>query len=437
MLLVGNHSGGNMTPRHDGVHGRVQHLLRRRARLLPARAQPGAVVARPELAAQVRHGRGVARERAQGALLGSRAARLSRAATTRSIARAGRATGSTSAAARDSSGSRSSRTYRSSPSSRSAARRRRCSSPAASGSPACSRSTACSASRSCRSRSSLPWIVNVGDFGHIPLPAKITIETLAGDRPARRVRPRARPRRGLRPPDPTDAGRARRARRRAALSGDRMRVTARHRSWRPRSRTSGRSSPTPSACSATCRASPAGRSRAICRTGLGARYRMLFRVGAAEVGGLIEVVEFDAAVRARVDIGHRPRPARAAGACARRPGGRTRVELRLAYGVAGAGLSGWLAERIAAPSVARHVAPAAAAARAPRRARTATGPSRAAAERRARLSRLSNPQITRRRPPARPEAPGRFGRGIRGPRRRCSPALPARRGEIPCGHTSS
>ena len=25
---------------------------------------------------------------------------------------------------------------------------------------------------------SLPWIVNVGDFGHIPLPAKITIETL-------------------------------------------------------------------------------------------------------------------------------------------------------------------------------------------------------------------------------------------------------------------
>ena len=28
------------------------------------------------------------------------------------------------------------------------------------------------------------------------------------------------------------------------------------------------------------------------RTGLGARYRMLIRVGSAEVGGLIEVVEF-------------------------------------------------------------------------------------------------------------------------------------------------
>jgi uncharacterized protein YndB with AHSA1/START domain len=29
------------------------------------------------------------------------------------------------------------------------------------------------------------------------------------------------------------------------------------------------------------------------RTGFGARYRMLFRIGAAEIGGLVEVVEFD------------------------------------------------------------------------------------------------------------------------------------------------
>ena len=36
-------------------------------------------------------------------------------------------------------------------------------------------------------------------------------------------------------------------------------------------------------------------------------------------------------------------------------GGRTRVELRLAYGVAGSGLSGWLAERIAAPIVSGHL----------------------------------------------------------------------------------
>jgi len=37
------------------------------------------------------------------------------------------------------------------------------------------------------------------------------------------------------------------------------------------------------------------------------------------------------------------------------PGARTRVEFRLAYVVAGAGLSGWLAERIAAPTVSGHV----------------------------------------------------------------------------------
>ena len=49
----------------------------------------------------------------------------------------------------------------------------------------------------------LPWGVNVGDMlGHIPLPAKITIETLPADRPRGRVRPGPRRRRGLRPPDP-------------------------------------------------------------------------------------------------------------------------------------------------------------------------------------------------------------------------------------------
>ena len=47
----------------------------------------------------------------------------------------------------------------------------------------------------------------------------------------------------------------------------------------------------------------------------------------------------------------------AAGGCARRPGGRTRVEIRLAYGVAGSGLGGWLAERIAGPAVTTHLRP--------------------------------------------------------------------------------
>ena len=90
------------------------------------------------------------------------------------------------------------------------------------------------------------------------------------------------------------------------------------------------------------------------RTGLRARYRILFRIGAAEVGGLVEVVEFDQpcdiAWTSVTGLDHRGR-----WRLREAPGGRTRVELRLAYVVAGAGLSGWLAERIAAPTVAGHV----------------------------------------------------------------------------------
>jgi uncharacterized membrane protein len=89
-------------------------------------------------------------------------------------------------------------------------------------------------------------------------------------------------------------------------------------------------------------------------TGLGARYRMLLRVGSAEVGGLIEVVEWEAprelAWTSVTGVDQRGRwRLRAA------PGGRTRAEIRLAYGVAGAGLSGWLAERLAGPAVSAHL----------------------------------------------------------------------------------
>ena len=90
------------------------------------------------------------------------------------------------------------------------------------------------------------------------------------------------------------------------------------------------------------------------RAGLGARYRMLFRIGAAEVGGLIEVVEFsepfEFAWTSITGLDQRGR-----WRLREVPGGRTRVELRLAYGIAGAGISGWLAEHIAAPSVSGHV----------------------------------------------------------------------------------
>jgi uncharacterized membrane protein len=84
--------------------------------------------------------------------------------------------------------------------------------------------------------------------------------------------------------------------------------------------------------------------------GLGARYRMLMRVGSAEVGGLIETVEYvapyDVAWTSVTGIDQR-------GRWRLRHNGpnRTRVELRLSYGVAGAGIFGWIAERVSAPSV--------------------------------------------------------------------------------------
>jgi uncharacterized membrane protein len=89
-------------------------------------------------------------------------------------------------------------------------------------------------------------------------------------------------------------------------------------------------------------------------SGLGARYRMLFRIGSAEVGGLIEIVEWEAPFNlAWTSVTgldqrwrFRLRPA---------SGGQTRVELRLAYGVAGSGLFGWISEHIAAPSVGGHL----------------------------------------------------------------------------------
>ncbi|MCP9490156.1 MAG: SRPBCC family protein [Solirubrobacteraceae bacterium MAG38_C4-C5] len=94
------------------------------------------------------------------------------------------------------------------------------------------------------------------------------------------------------------------------------------------------------------------------RRGVGARYKMLMRVRSADIGGLIEIVEWDEPtelawtsvtgldqrgrwrLRERVTPSHPPR---------------THVELRLSYGVAGSGLPGWLAEHLAAPTVAGHL----------------------------------------------------------------------------------
>lgn len=84
--------------------------------------------------------------------------------------------------------------------------------------------------------------------------------------------------------------------------------------------------------------------------GMGARYRMLMRIGSAEVGGLVEVVEFteprDLAWTSVTGVDQRGR-----WRVRTRPRGRTHVEFRLSYGVAGAGVGGWLAEKVSAPTV--------------------------------------------------------------------------------------
>jgi uncharacterized membrane protein len=86
--------------------------------------------------------------------------------------------------------------------------------------------------------------------------------------------------------------------------------------------------------------------------GLGTRYRMLMRIRAVEAGGVIEVVEWDPARdmawTSVTGIDQRGRLR-----LRERVPGRTHVELRFAGGVAGAGIGGWLAERLAQPDVAR------------------------------------------------------------------------------------
>ncbi len=82
--------------------------------------------------------------------------------------------------------------------------------------------------------------------------------------------------------------------------------------------------------------------------GLGARYKILVRVGAAELGGLIEMVEWDEpcdiAWHSITGVDQRGRwRIRAEG------DRRSKVEFRFAYGVVGGGPAGWITELAAAP----------------------------------------------------------------------------------------
>lgn len=85
------------------------------------------------------------------------------------------------------------------------------------------------------------------------------------------------------------------------------------------------------------------------KRGVGARYRMLMQVGSAEVGGLVEIVEFeepgDMAWTSVMGVDQRGRwRLREHGPT------RTSVTFRLSYHAPG-GLLGWLSDQLSAPMV--------------------------------------------------------------------------------------
>ena len=179
VLLVGNHSGGNLTPDTIVFTLAFCAYFGVERALLPARAQPRAVAARarPSCASTARW-----RPRRRTPARRWRPARRcssTRAATTRSTGPAGTATGSTSTAARASSGWRSSRTSRSCPWSSIGGQET-----ALFLSRGESLAQVLGLDRLFRLKVlpislALPWGLNVGDMlGHIPLPAKITVEAL-------------------------------------------------------------------------------------------------------------------------------------------------------------------------------------------------------------------------------------------------------------------
>jgi len=89
-------------------------------------------------------------------------------------------------------------------------------------------------------------------------------------------------------------------------------------------------------------------------SGLGARYRMLIKVGSAEVGGLVEMVEWepprDLAWNSVTGVDQRGRFR-----LRKVDEHRTRVEFRYSYGVAGSGIPGLVSEWVSAPTISSHL----------------------------------------------------------------------------------
>ena len=178
VLLVGNHSGGNMTPDTNVFTLAFTRLLRRRAAF--HQLAHNLVLSMPGLGFLRKFGTVAAsprtpRRRSQP---GPRCSSTP-AATTRSTARAGSATRSTSAAARASSASRSTHDVPIVPIVSIGGQETALFLSRGEGLAKMLMLDRFSASRCCRSRSPSPWGLNVGDMlGHFPLPAKITVEAL-------------------------------------------------------------------------------------------------------------------------------------------------------------------------------------------------------------------------------------------------------------------
>ena len=198
----------------------------------------------------------------------------------------------------------------------------------------------------------LPWGVNVGDFlGHIPLPAKITVDVLEPIDLRAEYRRASGSRRRLQGRGGKDASGAGRPRRRTSATGHRlMRVAQKLVIEAPRATiweviSDGKRYPD---FMADAELWDVVGDQA---SGLGARWAIRLRVGSAPVGGLVEVTEFDVpanlAFNAITGVATRGRWRLRE----RRPG-LTEVEFRLNYQSPG-GLLGLVADRVSGPLVAR------------------------------------------------------------------------------------
>ena len=136
----------------------------------------------------------------------------------------------------------------------------------------------------------LPWVLNVGDMlGHIPLPGEDHDPGARADRRVAHGRGQ-----GLRARDDADADRAHRPRRGALAPGARLMRVERDIAIDALARArSGSSISDPDNYDGFWHGITPARAQEQDRTGSGARFTIRMRIGSADIGGLVEIVECD------------------------------------------------------------------------------------------------------------------------------------------------